>query len=43
MVYLPNTTSIDLTPDVIAAIAEVQTHRGERRLGTTPDQEADGG
>jgi hypothetical protein len=27
MVELPGSVSIDLTPDVIAAMAEVQTHR----------------
>ena len=38
MVKLPNTTSIDLTPDVVAAIAEVQTHRKEFE----PDKESIG-
>lgn len=36
MVQLPNTTSIDLTPDVVAAIAEVQNHRAEFE----PDKES---
>ena len=44
MVQLPGQTSIDLTPDVIAAMAEVQTQReGFEPGGNLFEPDASGG
>lgn len=44
MVQLPGQTSIDLTPDVIAAMAQVQTqHKGFEPVKESIELDASGG